>query len=108
MLVRFARVPAVAGPLPQVACAVCVGEVPYDAVVEADGLLGVAQGNTAKGAQDRLVVDETNAEGSFEVDLHDIFGDERLVAVLREQLGIVTTPSRRDVRMLVVRPANQV
>lgn len=58
--------------------------------------------------QDRLVGDETNAEGSFEVDLHDIFGDERLVAVLREQLGIVTTTSRRDVRMLVVRPANQV
>jgi Protein of unknown function (DUF3738) len=56
----------------------------------------------------RLVVDETSAEGSFELDLHDISGVEHLVAVLREQLGIVTTPSRRDVRMLVVRPANQV
>ena len=53
--------------------------------------------------QDRLVVDETGAAGSFEVDLRVDSGVEGLVAVLRDKLGIVTTPSRRDVRMLAVR-----
>jgi uncharacterized protein (TIGR03435 family) len=54
--------------------------------------------------QDRLVVDESGAEGSFDVDIRVDSGIDGFIAMLREQLGIVTTPSRRDVRMLVVRP----
>jgi uncharacterized protein (TIGR03435 family) len=54
-------------------------------------------------AQDRLVVDETGANGSFDVDIRADAGVDGLIAALREQLGIVTTPSRREVRMLVVR-----
>ena len=52
--------------------------------------------------QERLVVDETGAEGSFEVDLRVDGGVDALLAALRE-IGIETTPSGRDVRMLVVR-----
>lgn len=54
--------------------------------------------------QDRLVVDESGVEDSFDIDIRVDSGVDGLIAVLREQLGIVTTPSTRDVRMLVVRP----
>lgn len=52
--------------------------------------------------QDRLVVDDSGTNGSFEIDIRVDGGVEDLMAALRET-GIVTTPSRRDVRMLVVR-----
>ena len=52
--------------------------------------------------QDRLVIDETGADGSFNIDIRVDGGLDALVAALRER-GIETTPSRRDVRMLVVR-----
>ena len=52
--------------------------------------------------QERLVVDETGSDGSFEVDLSVDGGIDGLLAALRE-IGIETTASRRDVRMLVVR-----
>ena len=52
--------------------------------------------------QDRLVVDDSGTDGSFEIDIRVDGGVEDLMAALRET-GIVTTPSRRDVRMLVVR-----
>ena len=52
--------------------------------------------------QDRLVVDDSGTDGSFDIDIRVDGGAEELIAALRET-GIVTTPSMRDVRMLVVR-----
>ena len=51
--------------------------------------------------QELLVLDETGADGSFEVDLRVDGGVDALLAALRET-GIMTTPATRDVRMLVV------
>jgi uncharacterized protein (TIGR03435 family) len=52
----------------------------------------------------RPVVDETNLDGRY--DLHAFTESsmtDSLFDVLREKFGLVVTPARRDVKMLVVR-----
>jgi uncharacterized protein (TIGR03435 family) len=56
----------------------------------------------------RPVVDETNLDGRY--DLHAFTESQTtdaLFDVLREKFGLVVTPARRDVAMLVVRPHPQ-
>ncbi len=59
---------------------------------------------TLETSLDRLVVDETGLEASYDVQVSSS-GDsqEDFFQALRDQLGLVLTPGRRDVEMLVVR-----
>jgi uncharacterized protein (TIGR03435 family) len=53
---------------------------------------------------DRVVVDETGLNGRYDIELHGDCADiNELLQRLGEQLGLVLTPGRRDVTMLVVR-----
>ena len=51
---------------------------------------------------ERVDIDRLMRDGSFEVDVRVDGGVDALLAALRD-IGIETTPSRRDVRLLVVR-----
>jgi uncharacterized protein (TIGR03435 family) len=55
-------------------------------------------------ALDRLFVDETHLEGRYDFEVRsDGQTTEDFLQALRDQLGLVVTPGRRDVSMLVVR-----
>jgi len=59
---------------------------------------------TLETSLDRLVVDETGLQGSYDIQVSS-GGDsqEDFFQALRDQLGLVLAPGRRDVEMLVVR-----
>jgi uncharacterized protein (TIGR03435 family) len=60
---------------------------------------------TLEGILDRLVVDETGAGAGdgFELNVSTENGVDGFLVALQQQLGIVVTPARRDVEVLVVR-----
>ena len=59
---------------------------------------------TLEGGLTRPVVDETNLKGTYAVDVHsEAASTMDFLHVLRERLGLVAMPGRRDVAMLVVR-----
>jgi uncharacterized protein (TIGR03435 family) len=58
-----------------------------------------------EGMMGRLVVDETGAGGGFDFNISSASGLEGFLDALRTLVGIEVTPDRRDVEMLVVRPA---
>jgi uncharacterized protein (TIGR03435 family) len=53
---------------------------------------------------DRPVIDETGLKGVYDLEVRSASSTEEFFARLRDQLGLVLTPGRRDVRMLAVRP----
>ena len=57
---------------------------------------------------DRPVVDETNLKGAYDLSIHSTGGGtggtESLLEILQNRLGLVLTPTRRDIEMLVVTP----
>jgi uncharacterized protein (TIGR03435 family) len=53
----------------------------------------------------RPIVDETNLKGSYDIEVHGkARSTDEFLQMLRDQTGIVLTPTRRDIEMLVVRP----
>ena len=53
---------------------------------------------------DRPVIDETHLKSRYDVDVHsEAVTMRQFVDVLCDELGLVMTPARRDVLMLVVR-----
>jgi uncharacterized protein (TIGR03435 family) len=53
----------------------------------------------------RPVIDETQLKGKYDLEVRgDSHTTEEFLQALREQLGLVLTPQRRSVKMLVVRP----
>jgi uncharacterized protein (TIGR03435 family) len=55
---------------------------------------------------DRLVIDETQLKGRYGFEVHDAHTTDEFLQKLREQIGLVLTPDRRNVTMLVVRPTS--
>jgi uncharacterized protein (TIGR03435 family) len=54
---------------------------------------------------DRPIIDETQLSGTYAVNVHSDAVDTReFIRVLCDRLGLVVTPARREVSMLVVRP----
>jgi uncharacterized protein (TIGR03435 family) len=52
----------------------------------------------------RLVVDETNVQDRFDVDVTgEGRGRDAFIAMLRDKIGLVLTPAHRDVEMLAIR-----
>jgi uncharacterized protein (TIGR03435 family) len=56
---------------------------------------------------DRLVVDETNLKGRYDVEVQGAGSTQQFISLLRDQLGLMMAPGRRDVRMLIVRPKTE-
>jgi uncharacterized protein (TIGR03435 family) len=54
---------------------------------------------------DRLLVDETHLNGSYDFKIAEYHSREDLFQIMRNQLGLVVTPARRNVTILSVRPA---
>jgi uncharacterized protein (TIGR03435 family) len=52
----------------------------------------------------RPIVDHTNMKGTYEIAVRGARSTEAFVQMLRDQVGIVLTPARRNIEMLVVRP----
>jgi uncharacterized protein (TIGR03435 family) len=53
---------------------------------------------------DRLVIDETNLGGTYDLEVQgEPKSTEQFFALLRDQLGFVVTPGQRNVKILVVR-----
>jgi periplasmic divalent cation tolerance protein len=53
---------------------------------------------------DRPVVDDTNLKGAFALDVHaEAASTLEFLGAVRDRLGLVVTPARRDVLMLVAR-----
>jgi uncharacterized protein (TIGR03435 family) len=51
------------------------------------------------------LVDESGLKGTFDWDLRYTEGDQgSLVAAMKDQLGLIATPARKTVKMLVVKP----
>jgi uncharacterized protein (TIGR03435 family) len=61
-------------------------------------------GKTLEQDLDRLLVDETHLAGSFDFKVGSYDNKESLFKLLREQLGLVVTPAKRNVIVLEVRP----
>ena len=55
---------------------------------------------------DRVLLDETHLEGSYDFQIGTYGSQDQLFKLLHEQLGIVVTPARRDVTVLTVRSAD--
>jgi uncharacterized protein (TIGR03435 family) len=53
---------------------------------------------------DRLLIDETGLQGSYDFAIGKYGNQQELFQLLRDELGIVVTPERRDVTVLAVRP----
>ena len=56
---------------------------------------------------DRLLIDETGLDGSYDFQIGSYRSQQQLFQLLREQLGIAVTPERRDVTVLTVRPRQE-
>jgi len=54
---------------------------------------------------DRIVIDETHLRGHYSFQVGDAHDTDELRRRLREQIGLVLTPDRRNVKMLFVRPS---
>jgi uncharacterized protein (TIGR03435 family) len=54
---------------------------------------------------DRLLVDETHLNGSYDFKIAEYHSREELFQIMRNQLGLVVTPARRNVTILSVHPA---
>jgi uncharacterized protein (TIGR03435 family) len=54
---------------------------------------------------DRLVVDEANLAGRYDFHVGEFNSKEEFFQLLRDQLGLVVVPTRRNVLVLTVRPA---
>jgi uncharacterized protein (TIGR03435 family) len=54
---------------------------------------------------DRLLIDETHIAGGFDFSVGAYASQESLFKLLHDQLGLVVVPARRNVSMVVVRPA---
>jgi len=53
------------------------------------------------------IVNESRIDGHFDVEAQGTGrGREALMALLREKLGLILTPARREIDFLVVRPAD--
>jgi uncharacterized protein (TIGR03435 family) len=81
---------------------------------------GVSSGGIAASAQsigdfrrtlepdvDRLLVDETNLKGSYDFKIGNYANQHDLFRLMRDELGIMVTPTQRAVTMLMVRPAEE-
>jgi len=53
---------------------------------------------------DRLLVNETNLPGAYDFKIGEYRSREELFQLLRDQLGLVVTPTRRSVEILSVHP----
>jgi uncharacterized protein (TIGR03435 family) len=53
---------------------------------------------------DRLLVNETNLPGAYDFKIGEYRSREELFQLLRNQLGLVVTPTRRSVEILAVHP----
>jgi hypothetical protein len=53
---------------------------------------------------DRVLLDETNLAGTFDVQLGAYRSKEELFQLLRDQLGLVVRPAERKVTVVKVRP----
>jgi len=59
-----------------------------------------------EGTLDRPVIDETNLDGAYELDIHtEAESGEQFLHALCERLGLAATPARRNITMVVVRDA---
>jgi uncharacterized protein (TIGR03435 family) len=57
-----------------------------------------------EGGLDRPILDETQLSGTYAVNVHaEVVSTREFLRVLCDKLGLVVTPARRDVSMLVVR-----
>jgi uncharacterized protein (TIGR03435 family) len=56
---------------------------------------------------DRLLLDETGLEGSYDFQIGNYRNQQELFQLLREQLGIAVMPERREVSVLTVRPRQE-
>jgi uncharacterized protein (TIGR03435 family) len=56
---------------------------------------------------DRLLIDETGLQGSYDFQIGTYGNEQELFQLLHDQLGIVVTPTQRDVTVLTVRPAQE-
>ena len=56
---------------------------------------------------DRLLIDETGLEGSYDFAIGNYRNQHELFQLLHDALGIVVTPGRRDVTVLTVRPRQE-
>jgi uncharacterized protein (TIGR03435 family) len=54
---------------------------------------------------DRLLINETNLPGAYDFKIGEYRSREELFQLLRIQLGLVVTPSRRNIEILAVRPS---
>jgi uncharacterized protein (TIGR03435 family) len=52
---------------------------------------------------DRLVIDETNLKDRYDLAVEGAGSTQEFMTLLRDQLGLVVSPGKRDVRMLVVK-----
>ena len=52
----------------------------------------------------RPILDDTNMKGTYDIAVRGARSNEAFVQMLRDQAGIVLTPARRNIEMLVVRP----
>jgi len=59
---------------------------------------------TLEGDLDRVLIDETHLEGSFDFKIGNYGNQQELFHRLADQLGIVVTPAERNVTVLAVRP----
>ena len=56
---------------------------------------------------DRMVIDETKLQDSYDFEIGAYANKDELFKLLRDQLGIVVTPAQRKVTVLAVRPAGE-
>jgi uncharacterized protein (TIGR03435 family) len=59
---------------------------------------------TLEGDLDRVLIDETHLDGSFDFKIGNYGNQQELFHRLADQLGIVVTPAERNVTVLAVRP----
>jgi len=56
---------------------------------------------------DRMLIDETNLQDSYDFQIGSYASKDELFKLLRDLLGIVVTPAQRKVTVLAVRPAGE-
>jgi uncharacterized protein (TIGR03435 family) len=78
-------------------------DVLLTAITSSNGLLRSFCLNLEEGL-DRPVINETNLPGGYDFEIDGITSQAELFRKLHDELGLVVTPSRRDVAILVVTP----